>query len=250
MIQIAEFAGVYGVSALVIFANVALYNAARAIVTGRLREKSREMTIAAVSIIAVVAFGVSRMRQLQSAPPAEKIRVAMIQGNIPQNLKWDPDSAPANFKTYEDATRTAAREHPDLIVWPETAHSYLFQADGVYPRSLEIQHDYHDRLLDLAGTVKAPILFGAEAVLVQSNPSVRNRAYLLSDHGQMMDYYDKMLLVPFAEYLPVPALTRHFWRVLVQRPFDLDFEGGNRQTIFKVGDARITVLICFESIWS
>jgi len=59
------------------------------------------------------------------------------------------------------------------------------------------------------------------------------------------EYYDKIELVPVGEY--VPKLLQHRVHRMVEAPGD--FIAGTRQTIFGVGDARIAVLICYESIF-
>ena len=175
------------------------------------------------------------------------LRVAMIQGDIPQSLKGKPELLPTNFKTYEDLTYAAAKDHPDLIIWPESAVSFYFQPDATYPPQFLTDLAYRNRLLDLAQKTGTPILFGADAIKFSRTATVRNRAYLISGQGRMVSYYDKMNLVPFAEYLPLKSILKHFMSTLVQSP--LDAAPGERQTIFGVGDARICVLICYESIF-
>ena len=49
------------------------------------------------------------------------VRISVVQGNIPQDKKWDRRYAKAIMETYIDLTRQATKDRPDLIVWPETA---------------------------------------------------------------------------------------------------------------------------------
>src|SRR5262249_50174387 len=93
----------------------------------------------AVVLVITVGFGVFRIHQLNNAPAAGHIKVAMVQGNIPQKVKWDPKALPGTFKIYSDASLEAARSRPDLIVWPETATGFLFQPVNFYPAAARVQ---------------------------------------------------------------------------------------------------------------
>src|SRR5262249_16045723 len=71
-----------------------------------------------------------------------------------------------------------------------------------------------------------------------------NSAYLLSSSGDIAGHYDKIRLVPFGEYLPMSwILSRHMRTItgVVGLVF------GDRDSIFKVGDVKLAVRICYES---
>ena len=244
LIQFAELTGVYGVSALIVLVNVAIFQ----LIAKRGTQRAKLCMAAGVAaiIVAALAFGTFRLDQLARAPIAGSLKVAMVQGNIPPNLKWDPASLPPTFKVYTDATESAAREHPDLIVWPETAATFIFLPHSAYPVPLSTDRAYRERLLELASGLHEPLLFGAPAIELGRVNWTRNRAYLVSADGRVADFYDKMALVPFSEYVPMKSVMGHFFDRLVDSPFD--FLPGDRQTIFTVGDARLAVLICYESM--
>ena len=61
------------------------------------------------------------------------LKIAMVQGDIPQSIKWDPNFRGSSFKVYVDQTLRAAKDHPDLIVWPEAAAAFYFQPTDEYP---------------------------------------------------------------------------------------------------------------------
>jgi apolipoprotein N-acyltransferase len=247
IIQIAEITGIYGISALVVLANVAIYDL---ISRGRRpRALAYEACAVAAVLTAVILFGMERVRALNAVRPENRIKVAMVQGNIPQNVKWNPKAAPGNFKVYEAATRAAAREHPDLVIWPETADPYILQPNAAYPVSFSTALDYYQKLLDLAGSTRTNILLGATAVDFGRTITAKNRVYLISKRGEMVDYYDKLKLVPLGEYFPIPKVFGHTPRGIVDTPLSLPMAPGRRQTIFEVGDAKIAALICYESIF-
>ena len=96
--------------------------------------------------------GLRTVRIGRSAASARggSLKVAMVQGNIPQSLKWDPKFLDSSFAVYMDQSEQAARRGADLIVWPEAAAAFFFQPDDRYPASFADDADYRQRLLELA----------------------------------------------------------------------------------------------------
>jgi apolipoprotein N-acyltransferase len=172
----------------------------------------------------------------------------MVQGNIPQSLKWDPKFLPQSYKVYHDETASAAKRGADLIVWPEAAAAFLFQPDDRYPAALAEDASYREALLTLARNIDVPILFGAPALTQQDgHVGFYNRAYLVSAKGEVEAHYDKMELVPFGEYVPARSLLGFFVNRVVQGFGDM--VPGEQQTLFSVKGAELGVLICYESIF-
>ncbi len=246
LVQFSSLTGVYGVSALIMFFNAVVY-AVLSAGHPRRREIFGLSALTAMMVAAVV-FGALRLSQLAHRPAAGSLRVAMVQGNIPQSVKWDPKELPRSFAIYADQTELAAREHAQLIIWPEAAAAFIFQPDDRYPAALAQDARYRERVLELARRTGEPILFGAPALgLDYSRIAPYNRAYLVSGRGQVIDYYDKMRLVPFGEYVPFRPLLGDVVGKIVAG-FG-EFEPGRRRTVFEVDGARLTVLICYESVF-
>ena len=134
LIQFAEFTGVYGVSALIVFFNAVVY----VVIFRRGGYRLQAVSLSALTalMIVLVAFGAWRIRNLKNAPSTGSFKVAMVQGNIPQSLKWDPNFLPESYEVYQDETADAAKRGADLIVWPEAAAAFLFQPDDQYPAVL------------------------------------------------------------------------------------------------------------------
>ena len=78
----------------------------------------------------------------------EAVKVSVIQGNIPQELKWDPGAQSMIIEKYTALTKMAGLDNPDLIVWPETS----------FPGFFEIDKEMTDKVLNLAKDIKIPIL--------------------------------------------------------------------------------------------
>jgi apolipoprotein N-acyltransferase len=246
LIQFAEFTGVYGVSALIVFFNAVVYVVMFRRGGNRLQAVSLSMLTALM--IVLVAFGAWRIRNLKNAPSTGTFKVAMVQGNIPQSLKWDPKFLPQSYGVYQDETADAAKRGADLIVWPEAAAAFLFQPDDQYPAELAGDAAYRTALLTLAKNMGKPILFGAPALARDDGRlGFHNRAYLVSDHGEVLAHYDKIELVPFGEYVPARALLGFFVNRVVEGFGDM--VPGKDQTLFEFKGAKLGILICYESIF-
>jgi apolipoprotein N-acyltransferase len=182
-------------------------------------------------------YGHMRLRHTPVVPVS---RVALVQGNVAAQEKWDPAFRDSTFQLYDTLTRRAAAGRPDLIVWPETAApSYL----TIEPHDMQIVEN-------LARQLECPLLVGFPEADVRDPNDIAyyNSAALFLPRG-MTQLYRKTHLVPFGEAIPGSA---HF---AVLRKINLgqgNFRPGHEVTIFDPtgrGERRAAVLICFESIF-
>ncbi|MGH7934068.1 MAG: apolipoprotein N-acyltransferase [Candidatus Binataceae bacterium] len=246
LIQFAEFTGVYGVSALIIFFNAVVY----VVLFTRHSRRAQTWSLGVLTALmaAAIIFGDVRMNQLEKAPAKGTLKIAMIQGDIPQSIKWNPQFLTTSFNVYLDQSHRAARLGADLIVWPEAAAAFFFQPTNDYPVQFIGDAAYRARLLALARNTGEPILFGAPALGVEDGrPGFYNRAYLVSGMGKVEGWYDKIRLVPFGEYVPLRSVFGYFVNRVVAGFGDMF--PGRVQTIFEVKGAKLGVLICYESIF-
>jgi len=246
LIQFAEFTGVYGVSALIVFFNAVVYVVIFR--RGGYRLQTVSLSALTATMIALVAFGAWRISYLKNAPSAGSFKVAMVQGNIPQSLKWDPKFLPQSYAVYQNETVDAAQRGADLVVWPEAAAAFFFQPDDQYPAALASQAAYRANLLTTARNLGKPILFGAPALTREDGRiGFYNRAYLVSDKGEVEAHYDKIELVPFGEYVPARGILGFFVDRIVEGMGDMI--PGKEQTLFDFRGAKLGILICYESIF-
>lgn len=246
LIQFAEFTGVYGVSALIVFANAVVYVVA--FQTCPRRTQAASLGTLTVLMAGAFIFGSIRIRDVTARPVQGPLKVAMVQGNIPQSLKWDPQFLAASFQVYQEQSAAAAKRGADLIVWPEAAAAFFFQPADRYPPAFAQDAAYRQRLLTLATQTGDPILFGAPALGVEDGRvGFYNRAYLIAPGGRVEAWYDKLQLVPFGEYVPLRRVFGYFVRRVVAGMGDMF--AGHTQTVFQVKDAKLGVLICYESIF-
>lgn len=170
-----------------------------------------------------------------TAPAGAPLKVAAIQGNVEQNLKWDPEQLNAQLALYRDLTLNAPAA--DLYVWPETAVPVLKEYAEGYLASLA-------GLLDARG---AALITGLP--LRQADAEGRPRYYnALHALGAGEGTYLKQKLVPFGEYVPLQDLLRGLIAF-----FDLpmsDFARGPQdQPLLQAQGYRIAPYICYEVVY-
>lgn len=237
VIQSADLFGVYGLSYLLVLCSVALaevFSALRQQPRPRLPFKSA--VIAALFIACNYAYGHWRLGQdLDSR--SQTLRTGLIQGNIPQDLKWHPDSQVSTVNVYREISLHAAGTGgTDLLVWPEAAMPFYYQDGGSLADSVDT----------LAAEANASLLFGSPAYL-QTPGGTRylNSAFLLSPSGQVLGRSDKVHLVPFGEYVPFGDYLPFVNKLVAGIG---DFSAGE-VTPLPLGNHHLGVLVCYEVIF-
>ncbi len=238
LIQIAEFTGVYGPSFVIILVNAALYQFINGWLSLPRRVYLIEVAVAGSCLLLTFSFGSWRLQELATLLPlSPHLRVGLIQGNIEQDHKWDKQFREETINIYQSLTRKAARAGADLIIWPETAAPFYFQAN----------QRYRPRILNTAKQTEAYLLFGSPGYQYQGKKSrYFNSAFLISPQGELRGRYDKIHLVPFGEYVPLkrflPFINR--WVEGIG-----NFSSGKEETILALPQAKFGVLICYEIIF-
>jgi apolipoprotein N-acyltransferase len=232
VIQIAELAGVYGVSFLIVAVNAALAG-----ILGHGSWRSLPGVVVTVVLLASsIAFGVSALRGVELTDrSARSIEVAVIQPFVEQTIKWDPARHAETMAIHERLTREAATTRPALIAWPETAAAIYLRGDPVLAA----------RLTALSAELGTPLLIGS--VDRQDTPPRKflNSAFLLTRQG-ITAKYDKIHLVPFGEYVPLGWLIGF---VKSWAEFISDFAAGRAETIFPLSGSPFGTVICYEVIF-
>ena len=243
-IQVADLTGVYGVSFLVVLGNLLF----KEILDG-IREKpnahklkfTSPLAIPALVLALALGYGVIRLMIARRAQtrPAPQASIAVVQGNIAQAMKWYEPAWPDIMARYKILTGAAAKEKPDLIIWPETS----------YPGILWEDKELFDELRGFVARLGVPLLVGS---IVRENGQYYNTAILLSKDGEILRQYKKIHLVPFGEYIPLRPLFPFLEHIV---PI-ADFTAGGEYTVFdfpqkegaksKGGGEYFSVLICFE----
>ncbi|WP_051257820.1 apolipoprotein N-acyltransferase [Desulfovibrio cuneatus] len=159
------------------------------------------------------------------APQGRPFTVGLVQGNVDQNQKWLPQTKLAALEKHIALSRTMLQTQKatpgappiDLVLWAETAVPFVF-AEEEYLAAV-VRNIAREEGVSLGfgtlGCVSGPDDYCAQ---------LSNRLQLLTPQGNDADFYDKMHLVPFGEYIPL-ALTFEFLRNILQ---GVDFAKGTR----------------------
>ena len=201
-------------------------------------------------IFLVVAFGVF---SLSFAPSGQGgLWVSLEQGNLDQNVKWEPAMQRLTVKRYlslsAESLSVPESERPELLIWPETAMPFDYQTAPEL--SAAIRAFARDR--------RVALLFGAPGFRNRGDGVVDafNRAYLIAPNGVGEGWYDKEHLVPFGEYVP-PFLDLPFLRPLLQGVGEFLPGESTGPLVLPAtpqlspdrGPLVLGVLICYESIF-
>ncbi|MFQ5457885.1 MAG: apolipoprotein N-acyltransferase [Myxococcota bacterium] len=229
LIQSADLGGAYLISFMLAASGAAL---------GEIGVAPGRRALGALALAAGLIFlnaGYGAMRLAREDPPGAGVRVALVQGNVPNAWRSDPARFDDAFGAFAGPTRRVLAARPDLVVWPENAVSFLLEPNPRFLRDVA----------DLLGPGGPPLLLGGPRYESSGGRAqFYNSAYLLSRAGEVLLTYDKRHLAPFAEYAPVAELPWLGWR------FDApgDYTEGRDATLFTRPD-RYGVLICFEIIY-
>ncbi|MBI5194238.1 MAG: apolipoprotein N-acyltransferase [Nitrospirae bacterium] len=242
IIQIADITSLYGISFLIIICNAAIFELFSLL---KNKGKSYRMTVmsslsifsAAFLFILSLLYGNYKLKQTYYNPD-NNIKVAVIQGDIPQHLKWDRNFQRKTIDIYEQLTEDSAKQNPAIVIWPETAAPFFFQERSVYQQEI----------YDLAKRNNISLLFGSPSYkyIDEYNIKLFNSAYLISPDGRDMSRYDKMHLVPFGEYVPLSKILFFLEKMVVGIG---DFMPGKDFTVLQNNNIRLGTVICFEVIF-
>jgi apolipoprotein N-acyltransferase len=216
----APLAGVYGVSFVLVLSAGAL---AAAFVT-----HGRTLRAGAIGLAVVLYFGGGYFARLDWTEPAgNPVPVALVQGNIEQNLKFEPSRYQATLETYARLIRSAAQAR--LVVLPETA----------IPRFLDsVDPAYLEGLASHARARNGDVIVGAPFQDVTGRYYNGGVTLGVSANG----FFAKRHLVPLGEFVP----EEFRWIVGVLRIPLSDFSAARAQRPLSVAGERVAMTVCYE----
>ena len=237
--QIADVTGVYGVSFLLACSS---YCAAELylFLTGHTDQPRRlifPLGFTAVTTLSIIGYGAVRIHQYDPAmlrdPAPTRLRVTMVEHDMPAQDRWSRIKYLNSLLAYSQLTRSRVpRDSTDLVIWPEFAGGLYLEQDP----SMRLE------LSRLVRSLDTPLLLGAPRM---TETDRYNSAYLLSSDGAIVETYDKMRLLPFAEYHPIGMPS------FIRRDTDMpqEFTAGTRATVFAIPKAKFGVTICYEGTY-
>jgi len=168
------------------------------------------------------------------------LTASLIQGNVPQNLKWRPDQRKMSFDLYTRLSRE--RWGKDLIIWPETALPAFYHQAETFLKGLAKEASVNGN---------TTLLVGLPVVDATNTDNYYNSVVRIGgDNGdeQTVQFYYKSHLVPFGEYIPLKFLLGGLLDIL-KVPM-ADFSRGDKdQPLLKVAGNSVEVSICYEDVF-
>ncbi|MCL2761305.1 MAG: apolipoprotein N-acyltransferase [Desulfuromonadales bacterium] len=236
IIQIADITGVYGISFLIILGNVVIYKIIKSIIS---KEEAKYPVAGSLVLLALLVitvwYGFVRLNEPNTG---RDLKVGLVQGNISQDIKWDPNYLESTLEVYERLTRDIAGQNLDLIVWPESSLPFYFQRD--------IEHS--TRVKNFASEIKSYLVVGSPAVETTDNVNFKlfNSAFLINPYGEVIGRGDKTHLVPFGEYVPMSKMLPFVHKMVHGIG---DFSPGATISPLSGSFGNIGILVCFEGIF-
>ncbi len=238
--RLLALGGIYPLSFLVIYCNLALFSLWQS-------RHSRAAAAGSLGILVLLPVVILSLPLFGSPPPLDRrhpLQVSLIQPNIPQAIKWDPAYREQNFSRLEDLSRRAAAAAapgiPHLVIWPEAA----------IPDFLQDAPEFRRRLSTLARGHHCFLLAGGPRFQRPHNGRKRkntyyNSAFLFSPAGELSAVYDKVKLVPFGEFIPGGKFLPLVGKLVPGE----DFSPGHHPSPLPLGRLKMAVSICFEGIF-
>ncbi len=221
----APVLGVYGVSWITAF------SAALLIFLPLAGKGARAKALAAAALLwgGGALLGGVEWTQPLDAP----LKVSLVQGNIPQDIKWQPEQRQRTLDLYAALTRQ--RWGDDLIVWPEAALTVFYH---------EVADNYLARLGEVARARGTDLIIGLSVADLETRHYYNSMMSLGSSEG----FYFKRHLVPFGDYVPFEKWLRGLIRF-----FDLPMSGYSpgpkEQTLLTAAGYKVGASICYEDVF-
>ncbi len=258
LLQIVRITGVYGVSFLIVFFNMSVLEALQLFQISNFKNlgslikhlirffrkkrwlfyNSKYLFSSIILIILILIYGFFTF--LNNNPKnlffknLNKIEISLIQPNIPQSIKISGQNIDSILEILEKLSIEAAKNKPDLIVFPESATSLEFTEDET-----DFYFNWTKKLL---GEIKTNLLKGVFTKDEEGN--LHNSVILLDKKGKLIDIYEKIHPIPFGEFVPARRFIGNIGPLRLLRE---DVIAGKKYTVFPISQGKIGSIICFES---
>lgn len=192
-----------------------------------------QISTAVALMVAANVFGALRVSSIRRQREAgAQSTVGVVQAGAVQT-GWRAEPEPPDLlDRYQRASSTLERDRgpKDLLVWPEKAYPHLLRRDSA--------HDYpagHARRI--RRDFRAPLIFGHNAVDASSR-ELSNAVSLLDSNDRLSVFYEKVVLIPYSEWLPAP---------IASRVKGVRYRPGTSFEPITAASSRLGAFICFES---
>ncbi len=277
VIQIADLAGAYGVSLVVMAVSACLFMA----LPGQTSWRWKWAPLLAATMLLTATLGYGFWRTSQTLPEGPVAKVALIQGSNPTRFDGDPGEGKKRFDDYAALTMSARELHEDidLIVWPESMFpgvDTLAANESPTPQPVKdastLSKEQRERLESVerlsiyakgcyASWEPERLLHSPDVQMLAGSQTWRlpekgeptpagglqvyNSALVINGEGRITSRYFKNHRVLFGEYVPLGDYFPWIYRFT---PMGMGLTAGERASVFTAGGLKFTPSICFESL--
>lgn len=229
----APIVGVYGMGGLAALTAALM---ARAVFPVNLAAALRTRVLTLAGALVVVLAGAGAARHAWTSPSGEPLKVRLLQGNVPQDMKFQQATVSKAMRMYTDMIVAAPA---DVIVTPETAFPVLLP---LLPRDLGME------IREFADRTGSHVLVGALGVTPLDNGEngYTNSLFGVTPKDTTLHRYDKHHLVPFGEFVPWGF---HWFVRMMNIPLGDLLRGSATPEGFPVKGQRIALDICYEDLF-
>lgn len=239
MSQLVSIIGIFGLSffAILIFLIPSLFvqikqNKIEFIKFSQVKIADKILTLAVIiCLISSFIFGHFRLNN-ENIISQKNYKIRLVQANITQNLKWNPDEKYQNLLKHIKLSNNESLDDIDMVVWSEASIPYLVSND----KSLI-------EFLSQAIPIDGILVSGA---LRSDGKKFWNSVFALSKNG-IEDHYDKHHLVPFGEYVPLQEYLPFIQKITKGAS---GFAQGSGPKTLTANNISFSPLICYEAIFS
>ncbi len=241
VIQLASIGGIGLVTSWVLAVNAMIWRVLPERISGIGPPASRRLFAAGLGLLILFPwiYG-GRVLATPSLRITPEHRVALVQGNIPGEIKWSGRHQGEILASFLHLSEQAASQSPPpmMILWPETA-------TGSYLRRQVDQTIAVARFVD---RVRVPVFSGFPDIQIDEDglPKPINAAGLFLPGGDLSAVYAKRHLVPFGERMPFQSLLPWMGRVQLGQA---EWAAGDREASMPSAAGPFSCLICFEAIF-
>jgi len=236
LIQSARWGGVYAEGFLIISINAAISFAV-------VKKTRRAILVAAATVVCVAAIAAGSLlifNQPKHSGIPPLLTVVALQPNVPMNPIKTPQETQQLIERHLSMSSMALRSLgndplPRLVIWPESPMNFSYAGDS----------QFQDLVSRFTRDSHASLLFNSQEPA--AGDGVYNSAVLINEEGHLISQYDKIRLLPFGEYVPLP---RWLPGASLITAIVGDFTPGERYALMSIGgQLRAGVFICIESAY-
>ena len=224
IIQLASIE-VHAISFMVIFFNLILYRFF-------IERNTVFLKYFVLILCSILFFGNYHVNSQNNRSIEKSVNVSIGQPSIFPDEKWNPNLRLRNLAVMDSLLVKSLEDNADIIIWPEVAVT-SFLANNPYDRVR-----YQDKLSGTYLITGIPERKNIDGINQNFNSSI-----ILKSDGSF-DTYQKIFLVPFAEYVP-------FFRNWITKMNQFDdigsFYPGSEYKTFNIDDFKASILICYDS---